>query len=219
MLQKISKQEILELVSQDLGISEHDKDEMAIPSHTHANPLIRWLMWERYRAIDRIGGFGKDTAVLEFGCGSGIFLPTLCANADKVYALDLFPQYAQCLCEQRGLRVEFVSELSQIPERSLDVIVAADVLEHISPLEPYLQSFRSRLKAGGRLLVSGPTENWVYKIGRWVAGFGDKGDYHVTDIHRLKPAISQAGFELRHTTALPFRLPPHLFLIYEFVAT
>ena len=42
-------QDITENVTSDM--SEHDKDEMAIPSYLHSNPLIPWLMWKRYETI------------------------------------------------------------------------------------------------------------------------------------------------------------------------
>ena len=37
----------------------------------------------------------------------GLFLPTLCRSAGSVYAIDLFPQYAQKLCSELGLNVAF----------------------------------------------------------------------------------------------------------------
>ena len=54
---------------------------------------------------------------------------------------------------------------------TVDVILAAEVLEHIEPLGPTLESFRRWLKPSGRLLVSLPTENALYRFGRRLAGF------------------------------------------------
>jgi len=72
MIQKISIQKLNELLSKDIPhISNHNKDEMAIPSYLHWNPLIRWLMWRRYEYISHLSGFSRDMTVLEFGCGIG----------------------------------------------------------------------------------------------------------------------------------------------------
>src|SRR6266496_1212616 len=79
-----------------------------------------------------------------------------------------------------------IPHISEISSNSLDIIIAADVLEHVQELEEYIGFFLDKLKrSSGRLIISGPTENIAYKIGRILAGFGDKGDYHLTNVDRL----------------------------------
>lgn len=211
-----SRAEIRQLVAEDVGLPTAVTDEMAIPTHTHSNPLIRWLFWRRYVQIAELAALEADMSVLEFGCGIGTFLPTLCLNAGEVLALDLFPQYARRLVDRRGLHVRFPDDLTAVADGSLDRIVAADVLEHIDDLAGVLTQLRAKLKPGGRLLMSGPTENLVYRLGRIVAGFGGKGDYHVTNVERLRRDIASQGFELLRTRNLPFAIPPHLFRVHEF---
>ena len=198
-------------------IGADDVDEMAIPSYLHGNPLIRWLMWRRYEVIAGMARFDDTTSVLEFGCGSGVFLPEMNRTAGTVYAIDIFPEYAQRLNERRGLNTQFISEVADLEDQSIDVIIAADVLEHIDDLNPWLQLFSSKLVRNGRFIVSGPTENRVYQLGRIVAGFGDKGDYHHTNIDRLIEKITQSGFREVSRKNLPFNVPPHLFRVCEFV--
>jgi SAM-dependent methyltransferase len=198
-------------------MSEHDHDEMAIPSYLHWNPLIRWLMWRRYELIaDMLGG--QVRAALEFGCGLGLFLPTLARAADEVYAVDIFPEYAQRLAARRRLTVRFLPDVASIADGCLDVVVAADVMEHLENPRATSVAFHRVLRAGGRLLVSGPTENTVYKAGRIAAGFAGKGDYHHTNIDRLKDDILATGFVLRETRTLPFGVRPHLFRVFRFEA-
>lgn len=217
MIQKLSRQELLELVSQDIPhISENDKDKMAIPSYLHKNPLIRWLMWKRYEEITNLACFSEDMTVLEFGCGAGVFLPELDRTCGKVYAIDIFPEYAKLLSKKLFLKVSLIDKLSKISDGSLDVIIAADVLEHIVDVDEYLAQFRDKLKNEGRLIVSGPTENPIYKIGRILAGFDDKGDYHLTNINNLIERIKEAGFVLVNLRTLPFVFPPYLFKVCEF---
>jgi SAM-dependent methyltransferase len=211
-----SRVEIARLVAEDLGLPQAVTDEMAIPTHTHSNPLIRWLFWRRYVEIAELAAFGADMTVLEFGCGIGVFLPTLCLNSGRVLALDLFPQYAMRLARNRNLDVHFPENLDAIEDNSLDRVVAADVLEHIDDLGVVLSGFRAKLKPGGRLLMSGPTESVIYRLGRVIAGFGDKGHYHVTNVEHLRSDISSRGFELLRTRNLPFPIPPHLFRVHEF---
>lgn len=217
MIERTSMADIQSATSTAIeNISEHDRDEMAIPSYLHSNPLIRWLMWKRY---DTIAGLLKPQPqgrALEFGCGVGLFLPHLCTHYQQVYALDLFPQYAQSLAKQKNIAPQFLASLEDVDDASLDIIVAADVLEHIEELDDYLSLFHSKLKASGRLLVSGPTENILYQLGRVVAGFGDKGDYHHTNIDKLIAAIGNASFQCESVRKLPFPVLPGLFKICDF---
>ncbi len=216
-MHKTAVSEIRDITTSTLaGMSDHDRDEMAIPSYLHGNPLIRWLMWRRYEAIAQYLDDVDGNAALEFGCGLGLFLPELNARFDRVFATDLFPDYARTLSERRGLTTRFVANVGAVPDASLDVLVAADVLEHIRDLPAYLAEFALKLKPGGRLIISGPTENYLYRLGRIIAGFGGKGDYHHTNIDRLIADITQGGFKPLRTRRLPFRVAPALFKIAEF---
>ena len=217
MLQRLPQNELRNIVMTTMaGITEHQRDEMAIPSYLHANPLIRWLMWRRYEKIADLAGFDKSMSVLEFGCGIGLFLPTLAERCTKVYAMELFPAYAQRIVEMLQLQVEFIQNLTAISDASLDCIIAADVLEHLEDPAHYLEQFLNKLKPGGTLIVSGPTENIAYRIGRLIAGFGDKGEYHHTNIDLLVPVIESSGFESVRCVRLPFGFPPVLFKVCSF---
>lgn len=216
-MRELSKQELLELISNHFShISPNDRDEMAIPSYIHRNPLIRWLMWKRYEHISELANFTKNMNVLEFGCGIGIFLPELNRMCGKVYAIDIFPEYAKLLSVKLNLNINFIYNLSEIADNSMDLVIAADVFEHIDDLSDYLMKFSNKLKNDGRLIVSGPTENVLYKIGRIVAGFCNKGDYHHRNIDEIIKMITEAGFSLINQRKLPFVIPPHLFKICEF---
>ncbi len=216
-MKKVSVQTIQEITAQGVdGMSDHDRDEMAIPTYTHGNPLIRWLMWRRYQVIERMARLRTNTRVLEFGCGVGLFLPTLSGAGRTVQAIDLFPQFAKALSDKLELGVTFPEKIEEVPDDSLDLLVAADVLEHVDDLPGWVRTFRGKIKNDGAVLVSGPTENIAYRIGRYVAGFSDKADYHHTDIDDIGRVFQENGFRLVKQVSLPFALPPHLFKIFRF---
>lgn len=216
-LQRLPQELLVEILSIPVdGLSEHQRDEMAIPSYLHANPLIRWLMWRRYEVIATLAAFDRSMTVLEFGCGIGLFLPTLACKCAHVYAADLFPQFAEQLAVRLGLSIAFVAAVAEIPDASLDRIIAADVLEHLEEPAAYFDLFARKLKPGGELIVSGPSENLVYRVGRLIAGFGDKGDYHHTNIDRLAEGIARTGFAPAACVPLPFRFLPVLFKVCRF---
>lgn len=218
MILKLSKREIEELTKDNFqGISESDLDEMAIPSYSHFNPLIRWLMWKRLDTAFVLADKEKDKSVLDFGCGVGVFLPTLANYFTNVYAIDLFPYYAKKLCEMKGLKVVFKDSVEDFENDSIDIIFSTDVLEHIDDLPEMMSRFRKKLKSNGQLIISGPTENFVYKIGRFLAGFAGKGDYHHRNIDDIIQAALENDFKVKEIKFLPFKLPPYLFKVILFV--
>lgn len=190
---------------------------MAIPSYTHWNPLIRWLMWRRYETIAELAPPQIELA-LEFGCGMGLFLATLAARSKRVIAIDLFPELAGAMAKRQDLDVEFGTDLNGIASGSVDLIVAADVLEHLEEPGDTILQFRELLRPRGKLIVSGPTETMFYKIGRLLAGFGDKEHYHLTEIRELRVTIEGCGFTTEARRSLPHAPLPSLFEILSFVS-
>lgn len=216
MIEKLSRRAVLELTAEPLaGLSPDDRDEMAIPSYGHANPLIRWLMWRRYAAVAALMGPGGGTA-LEFGCGIGLFLPTLARAFATVYAIDLFPGYAERLATRAGIAVRFVPDLSDVPDGAVDLVVAADVLEHVDDLPGWVARLGAKLGPGGRFVVSGPTEGLLYRMGRVAAGFGGKGHYHHTNIDAIRRTFEAAGWVVTAARRLPFPFAPALFKVFRF---
>ena len=191
--------------------------EAALPAYTHKNPLIDWLFWKRIKVAYR---FGKATntpkAILDFGCGSGV-LSYLLAQQDHMIT--------SCDVEFRPLnqiknKIDFPANIvfiesdildMNMPDESYDIIYALDVLEHIEDLDAYIVLFSKLLKPDGLIIVSGPTENIFYKIGRKIAGNRFTGDYHVTNISKIKAAF-QRHMEVKSVKKIQF--PIYLFEIF-----
>jgi SAM-dependent methyltransferase len=211
----ISPAEIAEVAAEVTILAPHDRDEMALPTYTHKNPLARWIFWKRHRQILRLCGSGGQS-VLDFGTGTGALLPSLCAGFKEVHATDLRDAVARCLVKRRGLPVQFhdAGRLEQsLPDGGLDVIIAADVLEHVEEPIDLLRMFKRKLRSGGAVIASIPTENWLYRMGRFVAGFSGRADYHKTGWVQIRRAFADAGFHVERKTTVPFPGPLCLFEI------
>jgi 2-polyprenyl-3-methyl-5-hydroxy-6-metoxy-1,4-benzoquinol methylase len=205
-------------------LSHEDRDEMAIPSYLHRNPALRWMAWRRVTVIaDRLAksvqrGNNRDTAIMDFGCGTGVLLEECSRNADRVYGVDLVLDSARLLQREWNLdRVTLMTPpeaAAQVAPGSIDVIVAAEVLEHVEPLEPALAQFATWLKPGGRLLVSLPTENRLYKLGRRLAGFS--GHYHHANAASIDPVITRAGFQRHRIEKIPFGGPLSIYWVIDY---
>ncbi len=206
-------------------LSADDRDEMAIPSYLHPNPMMRWMAWRRVDVVAR--HFGElcegwpDTTgpvVMDFGCGTGVLFDEVSQYAQRIYGVDLVPDAARLLVDQWNLTKVQVLTSDQaeeaIPEHSLDVIVAAEVLEHIDPLDSTLTFFQRCLKPGGRLLVSLPTESALYRLGRYVAGF--RGHYHHHNAASIDNDIVSAGFSRDRVEKVPLPGPFAIYWIVDY---
>jgi cyclopropane fatty-acyl-phospholipid synthase-like methyltransferase len=185
-------------------------DEAAFPAYAHPNAAISFLFWSRVRCVLQHLEEKPDwRASLDFGCGGGVMLPFLARKSARVVAMDTelsplqkmqphlhLPPHVE-LCDARRHRLE------DFPAASFDIILALDVLEHLEDVESTLLQLRRVLAPSGQLIVSGPTENTLYRMGRRLAGDEYSGDYHVRDIHSIHEALKKDF----HVSTLAVLLP------------
>lgn len=167
--------------------------DQGLPSYTNANPLMSRLIWKR---VELILQFISDQAplknVLDFGCGYGVFIPFLMPRAETIIAYDLMVDDLRIVGQEAGWQnIVYETDLSRIAlmSNSFDLILATEVLEHIDDLDDTLRLFSEILTPGGSLLVSGPTENVLYRFGRKLVGY--KGDYHVRNIYDIRELLEK----------------------------
>ena len=173
-------------------------DEAAFPAYSHPNPLINWLFWKRLHLtmnyVERGGTYEK---VLDFGCGSGVLLPFLAQRSHDVVAADIDIEPLGLMRESLGLPENVrtldlaASSLDTLPENSFDMITALDVLEHVKDLPGTLDRLMRLLRPGGKLLISGPTEEVFYKMGRMLAGKEYSGNYHERGIAEIRRELTK----------------------------
>lgn len=198
--------------------SSYEIDEAALPAYAHKNPLIDYVFWRRVELAFDIASQTKGGRVLDFGCGSGLLSYALAQQNIRVVANDIV--FAPLNIVRKhitfpdGIEYWEGSLLNrQIPDMHFDFIVALDVLEHIDNIDDYITVFKRILKPGGIIIVSGPTENMIYKIGRRLAGQRFTGDYHLTDIKAIRKQ-----FERRTNTTVIRKLMWPFVLFELFVA-
>ena len=188
-------------------------DEAAFPAYSHRNPVINWLFWQRLRtAMNYIEANAPYEKVLDFGCGSGVMLPFLSQHSQQVAAIDIdllplekIKKHSPLASNVEVLDANQVS-VSQLPQKTFDLINALDVLEHVDDLPRTLSELLSLLKPGGQLVVSGPTENILYQIGRKLAGPEYSGEYHERGIAEIKRNLSRVS-QVKHIATLYWPVP------------
>ena len=193
-------------------------DEAAFPAYAHRNPLISFLFWRRLHIVMKhFERRGRSLNALDFGCGSGVMLPFLASIADRVVAadVDFDPLHKMAAHVHLPENVEHlnVADAShdELAPSSFDVIIALDVLEHVSDLPKTLNQLAHLLTKSGILVVSGPTENWAYKLGRRLAGKEYTGNYHVRGMKEIYDAMKHTLDVSKLATLYP---PFPLFEVY-----
>jgi 2-polyprenyl-3-methyl-5-hydroxy-6-metoxy-1,4-benzoquinol methylase len=212
----LDRKSIAAIVQTCDGIRSEVLDEMAIPSYLHWNPFVRWIIRKRLRCMEQIVSQGQMERLLDFGCGLGLLGESLYRRARHLYLCDRELRLASTMVSKYGLQDMTLLPPEEIDTRigdgELDVVVAADVLEHF-PTRELVDSqcavFARKLAPHGRLLLSGPTETAVYRLARRVAGFS--GDYHHSNVFDLEVILAELGWQRRQIVELPAWLPIVLF--------
>lgn len=168
--------------------------EAALPAYNHKNPIVDYIFWKRVEIAikDVISDLKKDRNILDFGCGTGVLSYHLSKLGYNLTAIDIDLSPKNQLSEY----IEFPKNINFIEgdilklnfDEKFDAIFALDVLEHIPliDLPIFLKCLDDLLLPNGRIIISGPTENIFYKIGRYFAGSDFTGNYHETNIFLIK---------------------------------
>jgi len=172
-------------------------DEAAFPAYSHPNPLINHLFWQRLRKVmEYLEKEAPYEYVLDFGCGSGVLLPFLCKISAHVVAVDIDLLPLSIVGRYRdfppNLKVYDLKQvqLRELPAASFDRVVAMDVLEHVEDLLMVENDLTSLLRPNGELIISGPTENFFYRLGRKLAGREYSGHYHKRSINKVRKLLA-----------------------------
>ena len=114
----------------------------------------------------------EELEILEFGCGTGGITFPLASLGSHITAFDIDPSAVSVISER--IRKEDISNVivmeadghSFDDNKSYDVVVASEVLEHtINPRE-FLQRIKARINKGSRLVITIPNGYGPWQIKR-----------------------------------------------------
>lgn len=161
-------------------------EETCVPSYLHGNPLAAAVAWWRLFAAARLfRRFGSQVPVLDFGAATGE-LGQLLGPEGPYEFVEMDEIMAQTIIETAPHAVRF--RLESLPIGRYGTIFALDSLEHNENVPELVDALLIALRPGGTLIVSGPTENRAYRLGRRIAGF--HGHYHHTNIRKIEQVIA-----------------------------
>jgi SAM-dependent methyltransferase len=176
--------------------------DSCIPSYCHPNLAASGVAWLRLlRSAALYKRHGSAGPVLDFGSGTGELAHVLEGDFDYHY-VEMDETQVPILKQDLPDATRLTSDT--LPKDKFAFVFALDSLEHNDDYANLIDELTESLTADGILLVSGPTENFIYKIGRKIAGF--TGDQHVTNIYAIEKVLEKR-LENIATTVSPFGVP------------
>lgn len=177
-------------------------EETCVPSYCHTNLAAAGTAWWRlFRAAELMRRHAPAGPVLDFGAAAGELRHLLPDDTDYDYV-----EQGERMSDILKISVPDAQrrELNALPNEYYACVFALDSLEHNENYADILGTLIGSLRKDGVLIISGPTEGFLYKFGRRLAGFG--GHYHVTNIHEINAATAEYLQCLRTLTG-PALLP------------
>jgi 2-polyprenyl-3-methyl-5-hydroxy-6-metoxy-1,4-benzoquinol methylase len=107
---------------------------------------------------------GADNKVLDIGCYSGTIGSMLIKKGNEVYGIEINPEVAEIAC-QKGLKVKIqdIESRFDFKDNFFDVVIAAEIIEHILDTDFFIDEIKRILKSKGVLVLSTPN---VASLGR-----------------------------------------------------
>lgn len=146
----------------------------------------------------------ENMTVLDFGCGGGYILNTI--NCKEKIGIEI-NDIARSNAENFGIKCyKFIDD---VLDNSVDLIISNHALEHVENPIFELKKLHKKLKKGGKIIFSVPTDTFKYK----------KNDvnFHLYSWSRmtLGNLFTCAGFEVLKVSELIHRWPPYFLTLYK----
>lgn len=143
----------------------------AYDSHARTSPYN--ALYDRPALLDLAGDIA-GRRVLDAGCGPGIYAAGLVARGAHVTAFDESPEMVRLVQDRLGTDVEvrrhrLGDRIDWLADASVDLVIMALVLHHVSDRVGALRELARVLSPDGRLVLSTthPTRDWLHRGGSY----------------------------------------------------
>jgi len=160
--------------------------ESCIPSYCHSNPFAAAVAWWRLLAVQNLySRYQRPGPILDFGAGTGEMFHFLNPHGEYHF-VEQDEHLAATLSRWiPSAQREYLDRL----EKKFITIFALDSLEHNEDIAGLIVALARALHPQGSLIISGPTENMLYRLGRRIAGFN--AYYHINTIYEIESILRE----------------------------
>jgi 2-polyprenyl-3-methyl-5-hydroxy-6-metoxy-1,4-benzoquinol methylase len=131
---------------------------------------------------------GADKVVLDVGCGGGFVAERLKSQGCQITGIDndeVLLRRAQTVCSE-VIRHDLEAVDTLVVSKRFDVVVMADILEHLRAPEKLLAKAKSWLRPNGFVVISIPNVAHVSVRGKLLLGHFDYTTYGILDQTHLR---------------------------------
>lgn len=174
------------------------------------NPLIRFVLHNRLKAILHNLPPGNNLKILDAGCGEGHLLQKIYSKNknNDYYGIDISTialKKAKERCRFAKFKKMNMLKIS-FPADYFDVVICSDALEHISDYKKAFAELKKTLKNSGYLIITFPNET-IWTLCRFLLG---RRPVKLPDhINSFKPSQIRSFIGMKPVLefGLPFKLP------------
>ena len=125
----------------------------------------------RFEYFKKVIGDIKGKRVLDIGCGGGLLSEEFARKGASVTGVDLSPvaiEAAKKHAEESGLEIDYRNcALADIKEKDYDIVVCAEMLEHVNDISLMIAESAAKVKKGGLYLfetINKTPAAWFFAI-------------------------------------------------------
>ncbi len=146
------------------------KVEQIVPEYYSKNKSVKSIFFKRFEKAIALLKENNINSILDVGCGDGIFTNILKnkENYKEVVGVDYNKNIESLNKVYKNIKFIRADLYKLNLDKKFDAVTCLDVLEHFENVNIVLNRIDSVLRTGGYLVVSGPTENFLYKLGRLI---------------------------------------------------
>lgn len=139
----------------------------------------------------------SETKILDFGCGSGIFVDELQKKGYQTSGIDISEEAIK-YGELRGIKNLSIQDSHKLnfPDKNFDAVLSMDVLEHLEDESWAIKEVERILKPGGKFIIMVPAYQFLWGVQDEVAHH-----YRRYTLGAIKKKIFSSGkLKINHAT-------------------
>lgn len=146
-----------------------------VPYYYSKNPFLKWIFTRRLEIAINLAKpkleSGENIRVVDLGFGQGLlfeFLEKYPSNVE-IFGVDI-EESAEKIKERFTRTHIQIADLRKTgyTDEFFDVVFCLDTLEHFKSLREPIEEIKRILKPNGMLIISIPTETFIYKMARFL---------------------------------------------------